>query len=435
MPPIGEGTHLTADLAHWINARKERKSVSNCSRRTAWFGLAIVAPLLWAQLAIADDFRVLLLNNQAEEGALKKVTLQEVELVTPSGTKIIPADQIKQLENLSLAPAAVPPKPLPIAIALRDGSQLRAADVTLQGKEATLQATLRTTQVVAAEIDWIRFQDTNATTQPQWEKLLATTSKTDRLVVLRSGDTVDTVDGLVQAIEKDEVRFDFDGDTIKAPKSRLLGITFFATTKKSYAPAKVVVTTTAGDKLAAIAIEATADRDLKLVTSGSTEFTIPWNEISKLDYSAGNLQMCADLQPLSVASNLNDDFPGDLETANKLFAPHAARYGNSAQSAEVPISDFLFLGSGELVYRVPEEMSRFQTTVTGAPNAQMRGWTTIIVQQDDEILFQQSLRPEVEKLNIDIPVVGKRRLTLKTQPDDRRLADDATWWLQPRFVK
>jgi hypothetical protein len=242
----------------------------------------------------------------------------------------------------------------------------------------------------------------------------------------------------VVGIDEKEISFDFDGESIKAPKSKLLGITFFALAKKSYAPAKVIVKTSSGHMLSAAKLrkQSIDGKDvLSITTSGAFDISIPWSELSELDYSAGNLKLCSELSPLESKWIGDKDYPGDKEIAQKIFSPHVERYGTAGPAEATAASDYVFLGTGEVVFRVPEGMTRFQATIAGAVGAQVRGWTTVIVKQEDEVIFQQSFRPEVERMPVDVSVKGNRRVSLITQPDDKRQAEDAIWWLQPRFVK
>ena len=390
----------------------------------------------------AGDFTLTTLDGKTLECDVLELEEASVSIANAGKNESFKAEQIKQLKR-STSGSAVIDSLASIVVRLRDGSELRASDVRKEGKQILLiqnseQRDEGKMSIPEAEVEWIRFRDTSANNQNQWNELIAATSKTDRLVVLRSGDVLDSVEGVVVGIDEKEIRFDFDGESIKAPKTKLLGVTFFALGKKSYAPAKVIVKTSTGHLLSAAKLrkQSIDGKDtLSITTSGAIDISIPWSELSELDYSAGNLKLCAELRPLESKWIGDKEYPGDKEIAQKIFSPHAERYGTAGAAEATAASDYLFLGSGEVVFRVPEGMSRFQAAIAGAPGAQVRGWTTIIVKQEDEVIFQQSFRPEVERMPVDIPVSGNRRITLITQPDDKRQAEDAIWWLQPRFVK
>jgi hypothetical protein len=384
----------------------------------------------------ADSYRLQLLDGKVLEGTIVAISLQKVQFATSAGTQEFPAEQIRSLKHLFSAEnnAKLPP----LTLELRDGTTLRATSAEITGKAAIVKLGNVEQKFPAAEIRWIRFRETVAANDSTWQEILATDTKSDRLIIVRTGDTLDTIAGLVSGMDANEVRFNFDGEEIKAPRNKLLGMTLFSTNKKSYAPAKIKVTTVTQDSFAAVAVENIRENDvdlLKVVTAADIAFQIPWDLVDQLDFSAGNLQMLADLPPIQSAALLDADFPGDVELAKKLFAPHADHYGRESTENNLPKTDFVFQGSGTAEYRVPEGMSRFQTSIAGSPNAQLRGWTIITVQQEETILFQQSFRPESDRLTIDVPVISKRRLTLKVQPENPRQASDTIWWLQPRFVK
>lgn len=390
----------------------------------------------------AGDFTITTLDGKTLECEVLELEEASASLAIAGKKESFKAEQIKQLRRSSIG-SVVTDSFASISVRLRDGSELRAGDVHKDGKQIVLtqdgeKQDAGKISIPEGEVEWIRFRETSANNQNQWNELIAATSKTDRLVVLRSGDVVDSVEGVVAGIDEKEVRFDFDGESIKAPKSKLLGVTFFALAKKSYAPAKVIVKSASGHMLNAAKLrkQSIDGKDiLSITTSGAIDITIPWSDLSELDYSAGNLKLCSELNPLESKWIGNKDYPGDKEIAQKLFSPHVERYGTTGPTEATEESDYVFLGSGEIVFRVPEGMARFQTTIAGAPGAQVRGWTTVIVKQEDEVIFQQSFRPEVERMPVDVPVSGNRRVSLITQPDDKRQAEDAIWWLQPRFVK
>ncbi len=390
----------------------------------------------------AGDFTLTTLDGKTLECDVLELEEASVSLAIAGKNESFKAEQIKQLKRSSSVSAEINSL-ASLLVKLRDGSELRAGDVRKDGKQILLLQDGEKPEegkisIPEAEVEWIRFRETSANNENQWNELIAATSKTDRLVVLRSGDVVDSVDGVVVGIDEKEIRFDFDGESIKAPKSKLLGVTFFALAKKSYAPAKVIVKTSSGYSLSAAKLrkQSIDGKDmLSITTSGAIDISIPWSDLSELDYSAGNLKLCSELSPLESKWIGDKDYPGDKEIAQKIFSPHVERYGTAGAAEATEASDYVFLGSGEIVFRVPEGMSRFQATIAGAPGAQVRGWTTIIVKQEDEVIFQQSFRPEVEQMLVNVPVSGNRRITLITQPDDKRQAEDAIWWLQPRFVK
>jgi hypothetical protein len=390
----------------------------------------------------AADFTLTTLDGKTLDCEVLELEEASVSLAIAGKNESFKAEQIKQLKRSSSGPAVIDSL-ASILVRLRDGSELRAGDVRKEGKQIVLMQNVGKPDegkiaIPETEVEWIRFRETSANNQNQWNELIAATSKTDRLVVLRSGDVLDSVEGVVVGIDEKEISFDFDGESIKAPKSKLLGITFFALAKKSYAPAKVIVKTSSGHMLSAAKLrkQSIDGKDvLSITTSGAFDISIPWSELSELDYSAGNLKLCSELSPLESKWIGDKDYPGDKEIAQKIFSPHVERYGTAGPAEATAASDYVFLGTGEVVFRVPEGMTRFQATIAGAVGAQVRGWTTVIVKQEDEVIFQQSFRPEVERMPVDVSVKGNRRVSLITQPDDKRQAEDAIWWLQPRFVK
>jgi len=387
----------------------------------------------------ADTFRLELLDGKTFEGTLVLLSSQKVELSTTEGPQAFPAEQIRSLKRFANSDLNPPDSETSAyTLQLRDGTLLRPNAIELSGKTALIQLGKMDQKISAAVIQWLRFRNTVAANESAWEEIINSESKSDRLVVLRSGDTLDTVGGLVLAMDANEVRFNFDGDEIKAPHNKLLGITFFTSAKKSYTPVKIKVTTRSQDTFAALAIESIRENDtdlLKIVTASDIAFQIPLETIQQLDFSAGNLQLVAELSPLDTATQIDSDHPGARAIADKLFAPHADHYGRTATDNDLPKTDLVFQGAGSIEYRVPEGMGRFQAIITSNPKAQWKGWTVITVQQEEEVLFQQSLRPEIDRLPIDVTVLPKRRITLKVKAENPRQAEVTIWWLQPRFVK
>lgn len=416
---------------------KERTTVKSLMRRNrSLLGWFLCAWILAIPSVAAESFRLQTLDGTTVEGTIVSISAQKVQLSTAAGVQDFPGEQIRSLKQLFKSQPET--KLAPIAVELRDGSSLRASSTEIVGKTANIKIGDTEQKIPAAEIRWIRFRETVPANDSAWQEILAAELKSDRLIIIRSGDTLDTIEGLVAGMDANEVRFSFDGEEIKAPRNKLLGMMLFSNAKKSYSPAKIQVTTRKQDSFAAVTVESLRENNidlLKVVTAGDLAFKLPLEQIDQLDFSAGNLQMVAELSPVQTAAILESDFPGDIKLAQKLFAPHPDQYGRDATENDLPKTDLVFQGSGSTEYRVPDGMSRFQTTIAGSPQAQLRGWTVITVQQEEKILFQQSFRPESERLSIDVPVVAKRRLTLKVQPENERQADDTIWWLQPRFVK
>ena len=111
-------------------------------------------------------------------------------------------------------------------VELVDGSVIHAAQVTVSSDMATVQLTDGAVlEVKTRSIHSIRFRVYTSAPQlaTQWEEI-ASARPTSDLVVIRREASLDQLEGRLHDITKETVKFEFNGQTIDAKRSKLDGV-------------------------------------------------------------------------------------------------------------------------------------------------------------------------------------------------------------------
>ena len=97
--------------------------------------------------------------------------------------------------------------------------------------------------------------------------------------------------------------------------------------------------------------------------------------------------------------------------------------------------DLLFPGPGEVVFRVPEGMTKFKTRVQRASDADMQSAILIEVWVDDQIAFRGELSAEDNQLDVEANVQSNKRVRLNVAAGGKLKVGSRVLWLEPRVSK
>lgn len=370
----------------------------------------------------------------AYSATITQASEKGLSIKVASQPKTIPLDQLLRVK---FPGAAVNPQPDALQVELADGSQLRCQQITYDGKLVQLhikddwKISLPTNQINSC-----LTQPLDAALAKQWENMASSRIAGDLLILLRSADTLDKIEGLINEINETQVKFEFEGQAIPVQRAKLAGWRFFSTNKEQPGKLLAVLRDTCGNNwmiqsLTAQAWSATGKAQLKLV--GGTTIDLPIENISEIDFSFGSMRFLADLEPLERKVQPRLSFAVKIPEAEVLFGPRPSPPESTRGATAGP--GLQFMGSGSIVYRVPNDFKHLQGSVALTPDGPQFVACKAQVFVEDKVVWEKTLSEPQEAQPIELDVEPGKRVRLVVESESKQPVGDLVTWRQLRFVK
>jgi hypothetical protein len=391
---------------------------------------------IWGLLAAAPtaDVQVQLLRGETLTGELTNISAEKITIASSGKPQTIPAPEVLAVEF----PASLrDEEPARLWLDLLDGSQVKAAGLTLSAGKATIELVggERLEGISSRAIRAVRFRpaEDNALSAA-WSEILAGSRSGDVLVLRKTatreveegGETktittisLDELEGTILAIGPDSVKFDFDGDKVDVKREKLEGVVLFQPVKRELPAATLRMLDVTGGEWRLRTIEL-KDEQLVGLTPAGVSVVLPTARVQRLDFSAGNVAMLATL-PMESSEAAGALLPKSLSPAAAVwFGPLAGqRPGSSSNDPALKSAGKLSLtGKSQVTYRTPEGFRWFRSAVTLAGKQGTGSDVDVVVLGDGKQLAKQSLSAAGERqpVLLEVDVSGVRRLTLQSVP-------------------
>lgn len=340
---------------------------------------------------------------------------------------------------------------------LRDGSQFRYQSFSLAGGSASFELDWDAALTLpAAAVQHVQLQQLTPPQWTQWQAIVQSRATADRLVLIRSADALEKLDGIVSAVGPAAVSFDFGGQAIDAPLAKLAGLCLFSaspaagsasgsSSKGEEAKLSAIVRDRSGSRwmAAAISLPKNSQRVELQLLAGAT-FELPLEQLSEIDFSSGSTQYLADLQPLSRSSMKNAPGSGQsvsgalplglvVAGADDLFGPRPRSVRELGRMTMGPSLEFV--GSGSISYRIPEGFTRLRGEVELTPSGNRFTPCQVSVLLENEVIWQERLSQTGRRWEVDVPVVADGRLRIEVAVEAQTPVGDIVLWHELRLVK
>jgi len=182
----------------------------------------------------ALDFSAHLIDGSTVEGTITGWQDGMLTISTAGKFQTLAVEQIARLSRTSrrsVETATQGNSNSQTYVGLRDGSTFKARSFKFgqpTGNNATSTMVCRSSQVTLPNkhIQYVRFREWSHALAQQWQELLDTRHDGDVIVIRRSAESLDYLEGIIRTITPKNVQFEFDGDTIEIPELVKLA-TFF----------------------------------------------------------------------------------------------------------------------------------------------------------------------------------------------------------------
>ncbi len=317
-----------------------------------------------------------------------------------------------------------------IVVRMKDGSSAFPSSISSNGQSVNLQLSHQVAvSVEAIRIDSIQLQPLTKPQQTQWEAILESRLVSDTLVLIRSADSLDKIEGLVGEMGTDSIKFEFGGQSLNAPRARLAGLRFFSPPKSIEAIACVVTDAWGNIWNASKLVSPAGSQLLEVSLAGGGKIQLPIEQIRLLDFSQGSMLYLAELPSLGQGRYGAMELVTPISGSEQLFG---------AQPVKLPKTSGLslrFLGSGWITYRVPADYSRLAGSVYLAASGHRFTACTVQVKLENDLLWEQQLTDLTQRLDLSISVEAGKRVRLEVIPQAEFPIGDVVVWEDLRLMK
>lgn len=292
----------------------------------------------------------------------------------------------------------------PYQIMLVDDTRIGASSIQLSGDTVTMTAPATDSiKLPRSSIGNIRLAESPSSVDAQWVKLLERERREDWLVI-RKGEKLDFVPGVISGITDEHVSLLLDGETVPVPRARVFGV-ILRQRKPSRTKPAGLIELTSGDRLA-----------VNTVTSNGTEFTLklaagptvtlPASSIRMIDFSAGKLTWLSSLKPRDIKHEFRFIDPASPLENNRDVWGEPLRLNNQTYSRGI------CLRSKTVVhYRLNGDYSRF-IALMGIQQG-YAGDVRVVISADGQQLLAQDVTPQdKEPFAVELDVSGKFQLEI-----------------------
>ncbi|MCA9073786.1 MAG: NPCBM/NEW2 domain-containing protein [Planctomycetaceae bacterium] len=353
-----------------------------------------------------------LLDGERLSGELQSVSSTEAVLVVDGENRTIPLSEFQEFrwtDSNTPLPSSRP------ALQTHDGSLLTAESLTAAKQEFTLtNSRLGELIIPKASVSNLRLGPLDSTVAAAWEAFLSRESQDD-LIVIRKGDALDHVAGVVSTISDDSIGLLLDGRAIDLPRSRVFGIIYASSEVPASSPL-CVVEFTDSQRLAAVDM-AFADDKLSLTTSEGQVFSLATDAIKRIDFSLGKIMYLSQTEPASV--KYPTDHPLYLEAVWKYRRGQNSR-GASLQLGGRQYDNGIWVHSGTVLrYRLGRQYRRFQSLMgIDEDLGDCAPQLGLVIRGDGRVLYEQDVKRTDEVRELDLDVSDVRELEIEVTSTD-----------------
>jgi hypothetical protein len=409
---------------------------------TSWFAILAVA------LAVAPGEAVFTtLDGQSVAGV---VTAWDGKQIT-----IIAAEGERQLSTESLLDASwsreATPSSVDRSVELIDGSRLAYDSFTIDKRTATFRLPFAK-QSVKIPTQRIRRIELLPPSEALGKALADIDQKQpagDSLVIVkRDAAAMDYLSGVVGDVTAEQADFEWDGEQVPVKISKIAAIVFYHA-KPLDMPEALCSASLIDGSTVVVRQTALDGKQLKLRTSSGVDLRVSLEQLARIDFSTGKISYLSDLKPSSVRWIPRVAIPKEASTIADYGMPR-----NNVSFSGSPLSlmwdddplpsrrdvrtyprGIAVRSRSELVYRIPEGMSRFLLTAGIDPATAAQGHVTLEIRGDDQVLWEGTIDGREPPVEIDVELGAARRLQLVVDYGENLDYGDRLHLIEARFTK
>jgi len=426
------------------NSQSEHR-IAHSSIRLHGFGV----PFLLGLLCVLNSQKDLL--GQKADDAKRNVTVSMLSGPSLIGV-IVSADAIKVVIDSKAGPIEKKSSDVgqivfanqlesliaPVELSMVDGS--KAFGDRLTGKSITgwrlrtspeKELTLQGKSLKAARLKAIGPELVSA-----WQNAIQETTNTDAVIVLRPGNNLDRINGVIVQVQEASVSFDLDGQQIDIPIEKLIGLVWFQRELDRIKPTVEIVATNRSIWMAeSFSFDAKANV-MELKTQLGQTLSIPRAELLSVNYATANIRWLSELESIEAIANRQIEFRTPIAALDRAFIPRFVVNGMAPKSNAQPgDKDLQFPTPGHYLFRMPEGFSSLQCRIERTGNGPQRTDLIIEVWQDDQKVTEYPLAHDVDFIDLEVALKQEKKTKLAVTCKSKLLIGTEVVWKQPRLKR
>lgn len=355
-----------------------------------------------------------LLDGTSVQGeGLTKLSAESVEVSTSSEPQTF---AVRDLQAIRWAPNSEREPSegeSSIEVQLQDGARFRAQEVNIRQRKVQVKSSFGELSLPLTGLRSVRLAAEDEKLSAAWADLQSREIRNDLLVV-RKGDALDFVGGVVGELNDKECKFLVKDREFSRPRAGIFGLVFVAQRDGKTAPVGELQTTS-GDRIVTDRL-ALADGQLS-VRIGGQAASIPLSDLAAIDFTLGKVKFLADL-PMEQTQ-----FAESVLLTPSVFEVRK-NHTSSGQSLRIGDREFtrgLWLHSGvAATFRLGREYRKF-TAVMGLDNnspelPRAAPEVSVTISGDGKPLFEGQVLWSDEPKPLDLDVTGVRELEVRVTP-------------------
>jgi len=382
------------------------------------------------------DATVLRLDGTLESGKLISFSDTQIELSSENGKLVIARESIKSIRfgEYNKIEAEKAHIKFPLALELRDGSISHASEISGSSDLWQVETAQGRLLLAANSLSQVRFRQLDEKETLAWESIKAEKRSADEIVISRGMGNVDRASGVINSINKDTVAFDFEGQSLNAPRAKLVGVIWMRQPLERIQPGARIVLIDGSVWLATkIQWNARGDTDqLKWKTAIDIDWSCPSNQVVEIDMSAANVRWLAEADMLERKATSRVSVQSPITIRDKLFGPQFVSPNALANQSD---QDLVFASPGEITFRVPEGFQYYAAKIGRRSTGDSQSQVSVEIWQADERLFQAVLPDDLSDIAVKVSVTPGKRLRIAVVSDSSLAAGTKVQWTQPRFER
>lgn len=373
--------------------------------------------VLSALLAAAPEAELVTVDDQSLSGRVTRISAEGIAIETSDGNRTVSLDQVLALrakEGSEVPQAAGDATASGVAtIHVAGGGELSCSELTMRDRrvKAKLAAGGALLDLPVAGVTAIRFRPLEPAISQAWAEAAASSPRRD-LLVARSGEVLDRVEGTVSGLDEQSLTF-LVGENrvaIGRDKERLFGVVL-AHTAGRQTTSLCDVRLRNGDWLSASQLgwDGTA---LSVTSATGVAIPLPWEAVKEFDFGSGKIRYLSDLEPTDLKHS--SFLGGELDQVFDI------RRDRSDAGPDVPIrvdgrtfrKGLVIHSRTELNYRLGRDYRRFVAVAGIEDLVRPLGSVEVTISLDGKTAFQQVITGTGPAVPVDLDVSGVRDMVI-----------------------
>ncbi|MDA1013240.1 MAG: NPCBM/NEW2 domain-containing protein [Planctomycetota bacterium] len=380
-------------------------------------GLAVLFTMATLARGAAPQVEVELLSGKTVAGTLLELSDEQVQVETKDGTRQFSLVDVLEVRNAAAKTLA---KPAAVSLQLIDKSRLSAESVTLNTRRAEITSSnFGQFSLNFRQIRSLRYKKPADEQAARWSALHEREEARDLLVIPKTREekqgedqtitiqTLDYLKGTVSEIDKDVVKFVYNGQTIPVKLDKVFGVIFSGANTRA-GKSSCVISLNGSDRVLASAVVLDGEKLTARLASGA-DVSIPTDSLQSLDFSQGKIQYLSAMEPREYEHTEFFGFGFDYSRDKTGLDKKPLRLGGKDYRRGLWIHT-----KTRLKYRLGGEYRRFQAVLgidEGLANKAL-GDAKVVISGDGKVLFEKTVLGKNDPEELDFDVTGIRDLEI-----------------------